>query len=164
MKRKREREEERAKGRKEKKGREKRKVRKREREGAKDKRQAKQEEEVLSGMNANARKMALRDSSSSRLQLAFVFWNEDVMVKMLNILGDYPPTDMAIARLHNRLCFAGLAAFALGKKKGSESFVKLGQDVSCLECAYVDLIFANKIFAHLLSIPILPCHDYTNSV
>lgn len=86
------------------------------------------EEEVLSGMNANARKMALRDSSSSRLQLAFVFWNEDVMVKMLNILGDYPPTDMAIARLHNRLCYAGLAAFALGKKKGSESFLKLGQD------------------------------------
>jgi len=86
------------------------------------------EENALNEMNSNARKMALRDSSSLRLQLAFVFWNEDTMTQMLKILLGYPMVDSMFARLHIRLCFVGLAAFALGKRKDCESFLKLGQD------------------------------------
>eukprot|EP00579_Thalassiosira_antarctica_P001484 CAMPEP_0201869558 /NCGR_PEP_ID=MMETSP0902-20130614/3031_1 /ASSEMBLY_ACC=CAM_ASM_000551 /TAXON_ID=420261 /ORGANISM="Thalassiosira antarctica, Strain CCMP982" /LENGTH=1165 /DNA_ID=CAMNT_0048395085 /DNA_START=172 /DNA_END=3669 /DNA_ORIENTATION=+ len=89
------------------------------------------EDEELIKMNDHAREMALRDSSSLRLQLAFIFWDEDTMVDLLTILMDYPLTDQMIARLHNRLCFTGLAVFALGKRKGCESFQKLGQN--CLD-------------------------------
>jgi len=46
-------------------------------------------------MNDHARKMALRDSSSSRLQLAFVFWDEDVMEQMLERIKDYPLVDVS---------------------------------------------------------------------
>jgi len=86
------------------------------------------EEEALNAMNSNARKMALRDSTSFRLQLAFIFWNEDAMDQMLKILCDYSGTDVNIARLHNRLCFTGLAAFALGKRNGVDSFLTLGEN------------------------------------
>jgi len=92
-----------------------------------------QEAKALNNMNDSARKMALRDSSSSRLQLAFVFWDEECMAKMLKILRDYPFTDGSVARLHNRLCFTGLAAFALCKRKGYETYSELGQNVSFIE-------------------------------
>jgi len=94
------------------------------------------EEKSLNKMNGNALKMALRDSSSLRLQLAFVFWNENIMAQMLERLRDYPLKDMSVARLHNRLCFTGLAAFALCQRQGYESFSKLGKN--CL-----------RYFAHL---------------
>ena len=89
------------------------------------------EEEALNEMNEGARKMALRDSSSMRLQLAFVFWDKECMVKMLERLKDYPFRDGMPARLHTRLCFTGLSVFALGKSKGNESFWELGKNVSC---------------------------------
>ena len=82
----------------------------------------------LSKKNENSRKMALRDSSAARIQLAFVFWDEDVMVQMLEILKDYLLADPSLPRLHNRLCFVGLAACALGQRKGSSSYLKLGQE------------------------------------
>ena len=78
-------------------------------------------------------KMAIRDSSAARLQLAFVFWDEDVMIQMLNNLKDYPLSDSSLPRLHNRLCFVGLAAYALGARQGCEAYVKLKQDVSGFE-------------------------------
>jgi len=86
------------------------------------------EAESLNTMNSNFRKMTIRDSSSLRLQLAFVFWNEDVMCQMLERLRDYPLSDRLFSRLHNRLCFFGLSAFAMCHKKGYESFFKLGQN------------------------------------
>jgi len=86
------------------------------------------EEEELSKKNENARKMAIRDSSAARLQLAFVFWDEDVMVQMLNNLKDYPLSDSSLPRLHNRLCFVGLAAYGLGTRQGCEAYLKLKQD------------------------------------
>ena len=95
------------------------------------------EEEALSEMSDSARKMALRDSSSMRLQLSFVFGDEEGMVQMLRRLqgmGDYPFEDMIPARLHNRLCFVGLAAYALGKSKENESFWNLGKHVSFILC------------------------------
>lgn len=83
------------------------------------------EEDELDAMNEKARKMALRDSSSYRLQLAVIFNNEQVMETLLEILKDYPMADIEPSRLHNRLCFTGLAAFKLGSK-GNKSFVNLG--------------------------------------
>ena len=84
------------------------------------------EEEILSAMSGPGRKMVLRDSSSHRLQLAFVFWDEATMAEMLGILESYPLTDQLVARLHNRLCFTGLAAVSLGRLQGNASFQKLG--------------------------------------
>ena len=89
------------------------------------------EEEALSQMNDSARKMALRDSSSMRVQLAFVFGDEECMVQMLTRLQDCPLRDMVVPRLHSRLCFTGLAAFALGKSKCNEACWELGKKVSC---------------------------------
>ena len=90
------------------------------------------EKDELSEMSGNALKMALRDSSSKRLWLAFIFWDEDTMVEMLQILADYPLKDMSLARLYHRLCFVGLAIFALSHRKDCQSFAKLGKSVSIL--------------------------------
>ena len=84
------------------------------------------EKDELDGMNEKARKMALRDSSSYRLQLAVIFNNEQVMATLLEILKDYPMADISPSRLHTRLCFTGLAAFKLSSK-GNKSFVNLGE-------------------------------------
>lgn len=86
------------------------------------------EEEVLKKMNSKARCMAVRDSSSLRLQLAFIFWDEAVMAQMLNVFADCPLKDRSVPILHNRLCFIGLAAFGLRKKRGCESFSKIGKN------------------------------------
>lgn len=88
------------------------------------------EEKALEEMNSNASKMAVRDVSSMRLKLAFIFWDEECMEQMLERLRDYPLADIFISRLHIRSCFTGLAAFAMHKRNGSESLLKLGQDVS----------------------------------
>ena len=88
------------------------------------------EEQALSEMNPHASKMAIRDSSSLRLQLAFVFGDEDAMAQMLERIKDYPFTDANPPRLHSRLCFTGLAAFALSQKDGCKPYQKLGYDVS----------------------------------
>lgn len=92
------------------------------------------EEKELSDMIESKRKMAFRDSSSKRLNLAFVFWDEEVMIQMLDNLKEYPTKDMAFPRIYNRLCYTGLAIFALGHRKESASFAKLGKSVSVLYC------------------------------
>ena len=88
------------------------------------------EEQALSEMNPHASKMAIRDSSSLRLQLAFVFWDEDAMAQILERVKDYPFTDANPPRLHSRLGFTGLAAFAMSQKDGCKPYQKLGHDVS----------------------------------
>lgn len=88
------------------------------------------EEKVLRELEGSARFQTLRDSSSLRLQLAFVFWNEADMVELLRILETYPLQDQFVARLQNRLAFTGLAAFAMCHKKGCDSFKELGEKVS----------------------------------
>lgn len=90
------------------------------------------EEQSLGEMNPHARKMAIRDSSSLRLQLAFLFCDEDAMAQILDRIKDYPLTDGQPPRLHSRLCFTGLAAFALSGKNGCKPYQKLGHDVSGL--------------------------------
>ena len=87
------------------------------------------EEVALSEIDGNARSMVLRDSSSLRLQLAFIYSDELTMLEMLKRLASYPLTDHAILRCHNRLCFTGLAVFALGRSKCG-AYWKLGEDVS----------------------------------
>ena len=91
------------------------------------------EEQAFRSMDDKGRKMALRDSSSLRLQLAFVFGDEDAMAQLLDRLNliDYPiSADSLVSRLHNRLCFTGLAAFTLSQRKGCGQFLKQGQ--ACL--------------------------------
>ena len=96
------------------------------------------EEKELSEMIESKRKMAFRDSSSKRLNLAFVFWDEEAMIQMLDRLKDYPIKDMAFPRIYNRLCYTGFAIFALGHQKECASFSKLGKSVSAL--VYVVLL------------------------
>ena len=88
------------------------------------------EEDALSEMSEGERKMAIRDSSSMRLQLAFVFADKVGMVQMLTRLQDCPLRDMVVPRLHSRLCFTGLAAFSLSKRNDNDSFWELGKKVS----------------------------------
>ncbi len=85
------------------------------------------EEKVLSELEGNAHFMTIRDTSMLRLQLAFIFWNESDMISLLKILEPYPMQDQFVARLHNRLTFVGLAAFALCHKKDCGSFKELGE-------------------------------------
>ncbi len=89
------------------------------------------EEQVLSKLEGSAHFQTLRDSSSLRMQLAFVFWNEADMIDLLKILETYPFQDPFVARLHNRLAFTGLAAFAMCHKKGGASYKALGE--KCLD-------------------------------
>jgi len=74
------------------------------------------EEETLNAMNDQTRKMTLRDSSSCRIQLAFIFGDMECMTSMLDILSTYPYMDISIGRLHRRLCYMGLSAFAVKYK------------------------------------------------
>ena len=74
------------------------------------------EEETLNGMNDQVRKMTLRDSCTYRIQLAFIFRDERCMEAMLDILSTYPYTFHDIIRLHLRLAFMGLSAFAINYK------------------------------------------------
>ena len=85
------------------------------------------EEQVLSELEGSAHFQTLRDSSSLRVQLAFVFWNEADMIDLLKILETYPLQDQFVARLHNRLAFTGLAAFAMCHRKDCASYKALGE-------------------------------------
>ena len=78
-------------------------------------------------LEGSAHFQMLRDSSSLRVQLAFVFWNEADMIDLLKILETYPIQDQFAARLHNRLAFTGLAAFAMCHQKGCASYKALGE-------------------------------------
>ena len=105
------------------------------------------EKEVLDAMDGPGRSMVLRDSSSHRLQLAFIFWDEDTMVGMLDILAEYPLTDNISARLHNRLCFTGLAAIAIQKARNSNTYEKLGKDVRSCFCQ-LELSLHSSLFIY----------------
>ena len=80
---------------------------------------------ALAKVDGNGRDMLLRDISSCRLQLAFVIGNEECMKMMLNRLKDYSFNETSNPRLHSRLCFMGLSAFALGSKE----FKSIGEKV-----------------------------------
>ena len=67
-------------------------------------------------MNDQLRKMTLRDSGACRIQLAFIFGDKECMTSMLDILSTYPYTFHDVVRLHLRLCFMGLSAFAVKYK------------------------------------------------
>lgn len=90
------------------------------------------EEEILAALTPTSKvySMTLRDTSTYRLQLAFLFNDQNTMRKMLDILRDYPMSDISVPRLHLRLTFMGLSAFALlqtSKNKTIEGIAK-----SCL--------------------------------
>ena len=85
------------------------------------------EEQVLSELEGSAHYQTLRDSSSLRVQLAFVFWNEADMIDLLKVLETYPLQDQFVARLHNRLAFTGLAALAMCRRKDCASYKALGE-------------------------------------
>eukprot|EP00565_Helicotheca_tamesis_P009410 CAMPEP_0185737008 /NCGR_PEP_ID=MMETSP1171-20130828/29432_1 /TAXON_ID=374046 /ORGANISM="Helicotheca tamensis, Strain CCMP826" /LENGTH=370 /DNA_ID=CAMNT_0028407811 /DNA_START=85 /DNA_END=1197 /DNA_ORIENTATION=- len=84
------------------------------------------EEKMLNSLEGNAKKMALRDTSVCRLQLAFIFWDKACIEKLLDILAVYPQNDIIFARLFLRLGFVGLAALALGKEMKNKTYLKLG--------------------------------------
>ncbi len=71
------------------------------------------EEETLNGMNDQLRKMT---SGTFRIQLAFIFGDKECMTSILDILSTYPYTFHDVTRLHLRLAFMGLSAFAIKYK------------------------------------------------
>ena len=75
-----------------------------------------QQETALSVMNDQSRKMTLRDASTFRLQLAFIFKDTECMASMLETLSGYPFEDQVVSRFFLRACFMGLAAFSLAEK------------------------------------------------
>ena len=92
------------------------------------------EDEFLGGLDSTSRvySMSLRDTSTFRLILAFVYHDHDCMAKMLDILREYPIADMAVPRLHLRLAFMGLSALYLIQlsKKKNKRFEDIAK--SCL--------------------------------
>jgi len=124
------------------------------------------EEEELSKMNESARKQSLRDSSAARLQLAFVFWNEETMADMLRILSDYPMQDVFVARLHSRLCFVGLASFALAQREDCKSFTDLGK--ACLRhfehLTKQGSVNAKPVYLFLLAVKNQSRESFTNAI
>ncbi len=85
------------------------------------------EREVLETLDENIKIQTLRDSSSHRLQLAYIFGDEECMIRMLGILASYPFTDIVVSRLHNRLCFVGLASFTMGRARNDDTLLELGE-------------------------------------
>ena len=84
------------------------------------------EDVALSKLEGNSRSMAVRDVSTLRMQIAFIFGDDESMDKMIEILVTYPLTDMMVARQHLRLSFLGLAILTRGKK------VKLTKEVKAV--------------------------------
>jgi predicted ATPase len=89
------------------------------------------EEETLRCMEDNARNMTCRDISIYRLELAYIFCDDETAAKMLEVLEDYPLFDLPILRQHTRMTYCGLAALSLGRrqKQGSEMHLKLGRRI-----------------------------------
>lgn len=90
------------------------------------------EEDNLSALDRNSKgyKMTIRDTSTYRLILAFVFSDEACMTKMLDVLRDYPMSDMLVTRLHLRLTFMGLSAYLLLQRQKSKTIEDIAN--SCL--------------------------------
>ena len=88
------------------------------------------EEKALSRLEGNSRSMAVRDISTLRMQLAFIFGDEECEDKMIEILATYPLTDMMVARQHLRLSFLGLAILERGKKvKHTKEVTEIGKTI-----------------------------------
>jgi hypothetical protein len=88
------------------------------------------EEKALSRLEGNSRSMALRDISTLRIQLAFIFGDEECEDKMIEILATYPLTDMMVARQHLRLSFLGLAILERRKKvKHTKEVTAIGKTI-----------------------------------
>lgn len=85
------------------------------------------EDATLSALGGNARSMTLRDISTFRLQLAFIFHDKVCMREMLEQLANYPQTDQIYGRLQLRLCFVGLAALIMWKEAKNKSHLKLAK-------------------------------------
>lgn len=91
------------------------------------------EDEFLAGLDSTSKvySMTLRDTSTFRLILAFVYHDQDSMAKMLDILRVYPMVDVAVPRLHLRLTFMGLSAlYMMQQSKKDERFDGIAK--SCL--------------------------------
>lgn len=83
------------------------------------------EDAFLKTVDGNARSMGLRDTSMLRLVLAFIFWDEECMITMLENLSKFAKSDLSVARTCLRLCFIGLAGFEMGRKNKNKSQLEL---------------------------------------
>jgi hypothetical protein len=114
------------------------------------------EKEFLSSLDRSSKvySMTLRDTSTFRLILAFVYRDHGCMASMLNILRDYPMTDMAIPRLHLRLGFMGLSAlYLIQQSKKNERFEDIAK--SCVghfkELTKLGSVNAKPVYHFLLA-------------
>ena len=71
------------------------------------------QDELLSEVEGNGQSMTVRDICIFRLMLAYVFRDMDVASEMLEKLLEFKSFNPAIARMHIREAYSGLAAFAL---------------------------------------------------
>eukprot|EP00957_Ditylum_brightwellii_P010529 797744-Ditylum_brightwellii.AAC.1 len=89
------------------------------------------EESVLSTFEGNSQRTSRRDTSTLRLFLALLFWDEECMISMLEILSKFAEPDVITSRTHFRLFVIGLAGFEMGRKKKDKSLIQLAS--KCLE-------------------------------
>lgn len=84
------------------------------------------EDKVLGSLEGNSKAMTLRDVSTFRLQLAFIFDDENVMNEMLDRLESYPEFDSPFPRQFLRMSYTGLAALHLARIKDNNKHLKWG--------------------------------------
>jgi len=89
------------------------------------------EESVLGTLEGNSLRTSRRDTSTLRLFLALIFWDEECMINMLEILSDFAEPDVSTSRTHFRLFVIGLAGFEMGRKKKDKSLIELANE--CLK-------------------------------
>jgi len=87
------------------------------------------ENETLAKLEGNSRKMALRDISAFRLQLAYIFDDEQVMIEMIERLKEYPHDDLNWPRGFHRLTFLGLSCLDIGFRKKKIEYLRLAKTI-----------------------------------
>ena len=87
------------------------------------------ENEALAKLEGNSRKMALRDISAFRLQLAYIFDDEEVMIGMIERLKTYPHEDLNWPRGFHRLTFLGLSCLTIGLREKKMEYLRIAKTV-----------------------------------
>jgi len=88
------------------------------------------EDRALGQIEGNSKAMLLRDASTFRVQLAYIFNDTATMKEMIERLKTYPLFDLMTARQHLRITFLGLAAFELGNRETNKEYLKLGKSIT----------------------------------
>ena len=87
------------------------------------------ENEALAKLEGNSHKMALRDISAFRLQLAYIFDDEEVMIEMIERLKAHPHEDLSWPRGFHRLTFLGLSCLEIGFREKKMEYLRIAKTI-----------------------------------